>query len=62
VEFEANGRKYNYGYFLADGIYLRWRTFVKSVVKPRGKKKCDIHNAHEAVRKDVDMAFGILQD
>jgi hypothetical protein len=38
VEFVANGRKYNYGKFLADDTYPRWRTFVKPVVKPKGKK------------------------
>jgi hypothetical protein len=61
VEFEANCRKYNYRYFLADGIYPRWRTFVKPVVKPKGKKKYDFYNAHAAARKDVERAFRILQ-
>jgi hypothetical protein len=34
VEFEANGHKYNYDYFLADSIYPRWQTFVKSIIQP----------------------------
>jgi hypothetical protein len=61
VEFEANGRTYKYGYFLADGIYPRWQTFVKPVHKPSGKKQLGFHNAQAAARKDVERAFGILQ-
>ena len=61
VEFEANGHKYNYGYFLADGIYPRWQTFVKPVVAPKGKKATSFHAAQAAARKDVERAFGILQ-
>jgi hypothetical protein len=34
---------------------------VKPVFKPKGKKKCDFHNAHAAARKDVEIAFEILQ-
>jgi hypothetical protein len=45
AEFEANGHKYNYGYFLADDIYLRWLTFVKPVIQPKGKKPTQFHNA-----------------
>jgi hypothetical protein len=61
VEFEANGHKYNYGYFLADGIYPRWQTFVKPIIQPRGKKQTQFHNAQAATRKDIERAFGILQ-
>jgi hypothetical protein len=61
VEFEANGHNYNYGYFLADGIYPRWQTFVKPISHPRGKKQIQFHAAQAAARKDVERAFGILQ-
>ena len=61
VEFVANGHTYNYGYYLADGIYPKWQTFVKPVKNPQGKKEFDFHNAQAAARKDVERAFGILQ-
>ena len=61
VQFVANGRMYNYGYYLADGIYPKWQTFVKPLKKPEGKKNLDFHNAQAAARKDVERAFGILQ-
>jgi hypothetical protein len=60
VEFKANGHKYNYVYFLADG-YPRWQTFVKPVIQPRGKKQTQFHNAQAEAKKNVERAFGILQ-
>ena len=61
VQFQANGRTYNYGYFLADDIFPKWQTFVKPVVKPSGKKQTQFHNAQAAARKDVERSFGILE-
>jgi hypothetical protein len=61
LEFEANSHKYNYGYFLIDGIYPRWQTFVKPVHQPKCKKQTQFHNAQAAVGKYVKRAFGILQ-
>jgi hypothetical protein len=60
VEFETNSHKQNYGYFLVNGIYLRWQTFVKLVIQLKGKKQTQFYNAQAAAMKDVERAFGIL--
>ena len=62
VNFEVNGRHYNKGYYLADGIYLRWSTFVKTISNHvPGGKNAWFAKVQEACRKDVERAFGVLQ-
>ena len=49
------------GYYLSDGSYPRWATFVKTIPLPQGAKAKSLSERQESVRKDVERAFGVLQ-
>jgi hypothetical protein len=57
VNYSINGNDYSLGYYLADGIYPSWATFVKTVPEPQGNKKKYFAKAQEACRKDVERSF-----
>jgi hypothetical protein len=61
VQYIVNGRQYNTGYYLADGIYPEWAAFVKSIRSPQSEKHKLFAEHQEGARKDVECAFGILQ-
>ena len=61
VSFEVNGTEYSKGYYLVDGIYPEWATFVKSFPRPMDPKRKLFKTMQEAARKDVERAFGVLQ-
>jgi hypothetical protein len=61
IFYEINGNPYVKGYYLADGIYPSWPTFVKTVHNLADAKCKKIAKEQEAVRKDVEWTFGVLE-
>nr|XP_017228190.1 PREDICTED: putative nuclease HARBI1 [Daucus carota subsp. sativus] len=61
VKYTINGHTYDMGYYLADGIYPPYPTFVKTISAPQGNKRKHFAQMQESARKDVERAFGVLQ-
>uniref|UniRef100_A0A0D3CC35 DDE Tnp4 domain-containing protein n=1 Tax=Brassica oleracea var. oleracea TaxID=109376 RepID=A0A0D3CC35_BRAOL len=61
VTFSVNRSEYHLAYNLIDGIYPKWTTFIQSIPIPQGPKAVLFAQHQEAVRKNVERAFGVLQ-
>ncbi|KAL0855228.1 hypothetical protein Bca101_060380 [Brassica carinata] len=61
VKFKVNNHTYRMAYYLTDGIYPPWATFIQSISLPQGPKAQKFAKKQESVRKDVERAFGVLQ-
>ena len=61
ANFSVNGNDYTMRYYLANGIYPKWATFVKTIPSPKGNKQIHFAKSQESARKDVEQAFGVLQ-
>ncbi|GJW97276.1 ALP1-like protein isoform X1 [Tanacetum coccineum] len=59
--YVVNGVGFEKGYYLADGIYPQWATFVKSFKVANDAKHAYFKKRQESARKDVKRAFGVLQ-
>ncbi|XP_071681875.1 uncharacterized protein [Lolium perenne] len=60
-DYIVNGREYIMWYYLADGIYPDWVTFVKTIREPENRAEAEFAKAQEAARKDIERAFSVLQ-
>ncbi|GJU87774.1 ALP1-like protein [Tanacetum coccineum] len=63
VPYVANNMPYKRGYYLTDGIYPQWSILIKSIKNPgtNDHKRILYKTKHEAARKDVERAFGVLK-
>jgi Plant transposon protein len=61
VPFTIDGEEFHSTYFLTDGIYPAYSRFVKAIQEPIGGKEKAYTEWQEAVRKDIERAFGVLQ-
>ncbi|GKA18138.1 nucleotide-binding alpha-beta plait domain-containing protein [Tanacetum coccineum] len=59
--YVVNGVGFEKGYYLANGIYPQWATFVKSFTVANDAKHAYFKKCQVSVRKDVERAFGVLQ-
>ncbi|KAI8530496.1 hypothetical protein RHMOL_Rhmol11G0063600 [Rhododendron molle] len=59
--FIVNGHTYTMDYYLSDGIYPKWATLIQTISQPVIAKHKHFAQLQEAVRKDVEWAFGVLQ-
>jgi hypothetical protein len=60
ISYVIKNNPYDKGYYLADGIYPSWATFVKTVRNPTDEKCKRFAKEKEAARKDVEWVFGVL--
>ncbi|XP_056692144.1 protein ALP1-like [Spinacia oleracea] len=61
INFQVNENEYNMGYYLRDGIFPNWATFIQGFTRPQLQKHKLFADRQAHVRKDVERAFGVLQ-
>ncbi|CAM8993329.1 unnamed protein product [Rhodiola kirilowii] len=60
VTYKVNGNTYDVGYYLANRIYPKYSSFVKTILNPQGDPEKLFAKKQESYHKDVEKCFGIL--
>ncbi|XP_071708175.1 uncharacterized protein [Rutidosis leptorrhynchoides] len=61
IPYVINGVEYKRGYYLADGIYPQWASFVKAYLSAADPKSKYFSRKQFKARKDVERTFSILK-
>lgn len=61
TNYIVNGRLYTTCYYLMDGIYQKFSTFIQSITYPTTSKEKLFAQRPEAARKDVECTYQMLQ-
>ncbi|XP_024200297.1 uncharacterized protein LOC112203587 [Rosa chinensis] len=61
VSYYVGDREYGQCYYLVDGIYPKWGSFVKAIRNTITPEQAHFTKMQESYRKDMERAFGILQ-
>lgn len=61
MNFQVNGSDYDRYYLLADGIHPEWACFIQSNHELQDDKRAYFADRQEAMQKDVERSFGVLQ-
>ncbi|XP_022031153.1 protein ALP1-like [Helianthus annuus] len=59
--FYASDNYYKRGYYLTDGVYPEYATFVKTFTDPIDLKRKYFKRKQESARKDIERAFRVLR-
>ncbi|XP_026442062.1 uncharacterized protein LOC113341372 [Papaver somniferum] len=59
--FVVQGHQYDMGYYLSDGIYPQYAALIQTISSRNTTKEKFFAKRQEAVRKDVEREFGVLQ-
>lgn len=61
LEYRISGERRNKPYWFSDGIYPNAPFFISSIPEPVTMREKLFSSTQEAIRKDIERAFGVLQ-
>ena len=61
VPYKIMGEEFDFLYILVDGIYPNYKRFVKGLKDPLNEQEKKYTAWQESARKDIERAFGVLQ-